>query len=66
MNFTNAMLDAVTMASETGRIYYIYKLINGGFGISRKIYPDWLFKAYPGGRKVLSPSGAAFRKKESV
>lgn len=55
-----AMAETERIAKETGKLYYLYK--NPGFGnfkwgISTQYWNDWLFRAYPGGRKILSSNG---------
>lgn len=63
MNFKEACVETVKEARAKGQIAYLYKL-SGKFpwGTSLNYWNDWLFKAYPGGRKVLSAKGTKFMK----
>lgn len=54
------MAETARMAKEDGKLYYLYK--QPGFGnfkwvVSAQYWKDWLFRAYPGGRKELSMQG---------
>jgi hypothetical protein len=54
-----AMVEVVNMAKEHDRVCYLYQSRGGfcEFGASFLYWSDWLFKAYPGGRKQLSVKG---------
>lgn len=59
MTFLEAMTEVANMAINQNRIVYLYKG-NGGkskWWASLAYWNDWLFKAWPGGRKVLSVEG---------
>ena len=53
----SAMIEAVKLAKNEFCIFYVYQNENGNFDISPTLKSDWLFKAYPGGRKVISIAG---------
>lgn len=66
MNIQEAMAEVVKMAAEKGRVCYLYPpAIGTGFRASFEYWNDWLFKAYPGGRKVLSVRGKKFTEEKS-
>jgi len=56
MNMKGAMVEVVKMSQEQGRLCYLYNH-HGEYEASFTFWPDWLFKAYPGGRKQLSLEG---------
>lgn len=58
--FQEAMAETAKQAQEENRVCYLYKNRLGNFrwGISAQYWDDWLFKAYPGGRKELSVEGS--------
>jgi hypothetical protein len=57
-DMTRAMAQVVDMAIVGGRICYLYKRRSKySFQASYHYWNDWLFKAYPGGRKQLSIRG---------
>lgn len=56
-DINDAMVDCVKKAKESGHLYYILSNGMGGFRLTRTRYHNWLFKAYPGGRKELSLTG---------
>jgi len=51
-----AMADVVKMARDEGKLCYLYYSA-GKFEASFIYWQDWIFKAYPGGRKELSLRG---------
>lgn len=51
-----SMAEVARMARERGEICYLYKT-QAGYIASFQYWKDWLFKAYPGGRKVVSIEG---------
>lgn len=58
--FLKAAGEVVQMAKAERRLYYLYKKGPSGnceYRASWKYWDDWLFKAYPSGRKVLSTEG---------
>lgn len=58
MTFTERMTEAAKEAEATNRITYLYFKNDFFFTSSRYLEnTKWLFKAYPGGRKVLSVEG---------
>ena len=60
MTIFEAMQETVKKARSTGRVYYLYKsgVLGHDWDIEETYFSDWTFKAYPGGRKVLSKWGA--------
>jgi hypothetical protein len=52
----NAMIETVVMAQKEFRLCYLY-YTHDEYSASFTYWHDWLFKAYPGGRKVLSTLG---------
>ena len=58
--FQEAMDETAKHAEQEDRVMYLYKA-NGGnvrWNISFRYWDDWLFKAYPGGRKEVSVRGS--------
>lgn len=60
MNFLEACEETVKEAERHNKVAYLYKNRIGNFrwGVSHQYWDDWLFKAYPGGRKVMSVEGS--------
>lgn len=60
MTIFEAMAEVVQMARDKGELCYLYRRGPSGnfkWGASFQYWDNWLFKAYPGGRKVLSMEG---------
>ena len=58
---TRAFAECVKMAKICKRICYIYKPNGKGlWGLSYEYWDNWIFKAYPGGRKHLSVFGQQY------
>lgn len=59
MNFREACEECVKQAQDEDRVIYLYKNRIGNYtwGASHQYWDDWLFKAYPGGRRELSVEG---------
>jgi hypothetical protein len=60
MTYQEAMAEVTKMAQEKDRVCYLYghgPVNNLRLEASFQYWHDWLFKAYPGGRKVLSVEG---------
>ena len=53
----SVMATAVKLAELEFHIFYVYQNAKSEFFISSELSSNWLFKAYPGGRKVLSMAG---------
>ena len=51
------MREAIDKAKESGRCHYVYEDVDG-LELSDTWQKDHLFRAYPGGRKILSIKGA--------
>ena len=51
-----SMAEVVKMARASGKQCYLYKT-KACYIASFQYWDDWLFKAYPGGRKILSTEG---------
>lgn len=56
MIILEAIQKAVDEAYWTGSACYVYEA-RQGYRVSTDYWQGWLFKAYPGGRKVLSRRG---------
>ena len=53
-----AMKEAIDTAVTEGRVLYVFSRSQGpGYYVSHRWAKGWLFRAYPGGRKVLSMAG---------
>lgn len=62
-SFSRAAAECVKMAAEKGTICYLYKRDGKGFwGLSYQYWRGYLFKAYPGGRKILTVEGREYLK----
>lgn len=62
MTFEERMTEVVKEAESTNKITYLYFKYDFFFTSSRYLdNTKWLFKAYPGGRKVLSVEGEKIR-----
>jgi hypothetical protein len=64
IDMQSAMVETVNEAKKLGRVCYLY-LMNMGtkpYGISSTYHAEWIFKAYPGGRKQLSIRGTKLAK----
>jgi hypothetical protein len=66
MNMVEAMAEIVKMAEKENKVTYLYQYKNGTFDASFTRWDDWLFKAYPGGRKQLSKTGAKLLEREQA
>lgn len=53
MNIFEAMQKTVDEAVSSGSMAYLY-MRSAGYFVSQEYWNDWLFKAYPGGRKIMS------------
>jgi hypothetical protein len=56
MTFEQACIEAVKKAREHGTIFYVFDAPNL-WEILPSYRKDWLFQAYPGGRKILATEG---------
>ena len=65
MKLNDAMVETARMAQNHGRCCYLYKFRNGTLNITHQVWNDWIFKAYPGGRKQLSVIGSKLLEEES-
>jgi hypothetical protein len=65
MTFKEHMQQTVKEAEQTNKICYLI-LRYDFFSISNQYQDDWLFKAYPGGRKVLSVKGTKMLEREEA
>lgn len=54
-DFVNACFESMKLAKSQRKVYYVAKNENGYFITSDWV--AWLFKAYPGGRTILSVEG---------
>lgn len=62
LTMKQAMAMTALTAGEYRHTYYLFKSKSQGWLCSAHYAEDWLFKAYPGGRKLLSVSGTALMK----
>lgn len=68
----DAMAETVKSAKRDGKLYYLYLRKSKGYRhdpvyfLSHLYWDDWLFKAYPGGRKILSIKGNDLVKEEKA
>lgn len=65
MNFFKAIAETIDEAKRTGNLMYLHKDKTGYF-ISRDWQKGWLFKAYPGGLKILSREGSREKDKNEA
>lgn len=60
-NMKSAMVQVVEMAKDQDRVCYLYRnKITREYEISFTYWKDWLFRAWPGGRKELSVDGSKY------
>ena len=58
MTFEEAIFKAVTTSHQVGLVVYIYRgKEDGVWSFSHERKDGWLFKAFPGGRRILSRNG---------
>lgn len=57
MTFNEGISVVFRKAKETSRLCYLYQRPNGTFYSSYEHRNNWLFRAYPGGRRELSIAG---------
>lgn len=57
MTILEAMQKTITEAKTSGNLCYLYEK-DDGYWVSTQYQKDWLFRAYPGGRKELSMRGS--------
>ena len=65
MTFLQACVLAAKKATEEGKTYYVHEAPTY-WSISALFSPDWLFRAYPGGRKQMTEAGAKLAEIEGV
>ncbi len=59
MTFVQAMAKAAKRAeSENKLMYMYYGNQDDDWRVTERFWSDWLFRAYPGGRKELSAKGS--------
>lgn len=58
LTMKQAMAMTAQTAKENNRLYFLTKSKSQGWLCSAHYTEDWLFKAWPGGRKILSVAGA--------
>lgn len=64
MTILRSMNEVAQMARDKGQICYLYKS-SAGYFASFQYWGDWLFRAYPGGRKILSTEGRKLVERET-
>ena len=58
MTFEEAIFKAVTTSHQVGLVVYVYGSGEDGvWSFSHERKNGWLFKAFPGGRRILSREG---------
>ena len=65
MNILETAKKAIKLSKELDRTIYMYHW-HGEYSVSIQYWNDWIFKVYPGGRRVLSIGGRELAKKEGV
>lgn len=61
MTFSEAIKKTIELAIHSGKLTYLYS-VSDKYWISFFYRKDWLFRAYPGGRKELSTLGNKHKK----
>lgn len=56
MKFSDACVSALGMARRHGWVFYVHDSPSL-WDVTSVYKPGWLFKAYPGGRGIVSPAG---------
>jgi len=56
MTIFEAIQKTIDEAKNTGKLMRLYRR-QSGYLVSSQYWDDWLFLAYPGGRKILSKEG---------
>jgi hypothetical protein len=51
LKYKAAMTAATLLARTNDKVYYVFR-IGEQFRVSNEYDSNWLFKAYPGGRKI--------------
>lgn len=57
MTILEMIKEATEIAKARGHLCYLYEYRPGKYCLSFDYWNGWLFKAYPGGRKVFSSRG---------
>lgn len=64
MKFSEACISALGMARRHGCAFYVHDSPSLWY-VTSVYKPGWLFKAYPGGRRIVSPAGKRILESES-
>jgi hypothetical protein len=56
-SFLRVIKEVVERSKNEFKVCYMYIVSGKGYGASFRYWKDWLFKAYPGGRTMLSRKG---------
>lgn len=56
MTIIEAMSKTINQAKATGKLCYLFSR-DDSYLVSSEYEKDWIFQAYPGGRKILSREG---------
>lgn len=65
MSFKEACAKAAIKAGETGVQFFVYDAPTT-WDVTASFRPGWLFRAYPGGRKVLSVEGTKLLQEDEL
>lgn len=56
--FKDAAMWCISRAVKDSKTWYVYEIKKGGVFVPSPYWDEsWLFKVWPGGRRVLSPNG---------
>ena len=64
MKFSEACAIAISQAREIGCAFYVHESPSM-WDVTAAYQRGWLFKAFPGGRKIVSPAGKRILDSES-
>ena len=64
MKFSEACAIAISQAREIGCAFYVHESPSM-WDVTAEYQRGWLFKAFPGGRKIVSPAGKHILDSES-
>lgn len=64
MKFSEACAIAISQAREIGCVFYVHESPSL-WDVTSAYQRGWLFKAYPGGRKIVSVAGRRILESES-
>jgi hypothetical protein len=53
MTILQAIKQATETAKHDGKIFFVYRLKDDSYIVTDHYSDDWIFKAYPGGKRIL-------------